>query len=165
MHESLSYTISLLLAGVVIARHERVILEHAAIPAAEAGVLLFFSRLTEIEAMASWADESAATAGETCCGDFIPQRTVKHSMELFGYALHADFSSALNRLTINSAFLEERFPGICERLATFGLDADFKCIVAFEKQDIGFWCGVWALAHRIAEACVACAWACDRNYG
>ena len=48
VHEALSYTISLLLAGVVIARHERVILEHAAIPAAEADILLFFLRLTEI---------------------------------------------------------------------------------------------------------------------
>ena len=53
VHEALSYTISLLLTGVVIARHECVILEHAAIPAAEAGIFFLFSCLTEIEAVAS----------------------------------------------------------------------------------------------------------------
>lgn len=143
VHEALSYTISLLLAGVVIACHERVVLEHAAIPAAESGVFLLFSRLTEIEAVASWAYECAATTGETGCRDLIPQRAIEHSMELFGYTFHADFGSAFNGLTINFSFFKERLPDICKRLAAFGLDANLKGIVAFEKQDIGFRSGVW----------------------
>ena len=147
MHEALSHTISLLLTGVVIARHECVVLEHAAIPAAEAGVFFLFSCLTEIEAVASWAYECAAATGEAGCRDLIPQRAVEHSMELFGYAFHADFGSAFNGLTIIFSFFKEWFPGICKRLAAFGLDANFKGIVTFEKQNIGFGSGVWALAH------------------
>ena len=147
VHEALPYAISLLLAGIVIACHERVVLEHAAIPAAESGVFLLFSRLTEIEAVASWAYECAATTGETGCRDLIPQRAIEHSMELFGYTFHADFGSAFNGLTINFSFFKERLPDICKRLTAFGLDANLKGIVAFEKQDIGFRSGVWALTH------------------
>ena len=127
VHEALSYTISLLLAGVVIACHECVVLEH--------------------EAVASWAYECAAATGEAGCRNLIPQRAVEHSMELFGYAFHADFGNAFNGLTINFSFFKERLPGICKRLAAFGLDVNLKGIVVFEKQDIGFRSGVWALTH------------------
>ena len=68
-------------------------------------------------------------------------------MELFGYTFHADFGSALNGSTINFSFFKEWLPGICKHLAAFGLDANFKGIVAFKKQDIGFRSGVWTLAH------------------
>ena len=68
-------------------------------------------------------------------------------MELFGYAFHADFGSAFNGLTINLSFFKEWLPGICKRLAAFGLDVNLKGIVVFEKQDIGFRSGVWALTH------------------
>ena len=68
-------------------------------------------------------------------------------MELFGYAFHADFGNAFNGLTINLSFFKEWLPGICKRLAAFGLDVNLKGIVVFEKQDIGFRSGVWALTH------------------
>ena len=148
VHEALSYTISLLLAGVVIACHERCSsLNMQLSQQRNRAFSSFFRGLTEIEAVASWAYECAAATGEAGCRNLIPQRAVEHSMELFGYAFHADFGNAFNGLTINFSFFKERLPGICKRLAAFGLDVNLKGIVVFEKQDIGFRSGVWALTH------------------